>query len=66
MLPLPERAAGWAVNQQGHILVCVVFRGVGEEWLLWGRYRFSKSGRKDEGGKSALQTRFIWTKENRG
>lgn len=52
-LPLPERAAGQTVNQQGHILVRVVFRGVGEEWLLRGRYGFSKSGRKDEGGKRA-------------
>lgn len=62
-LPLPERAAGRAVHQQGHILVHVFFRVVGEEWLHWGRYGFSKPGRKDEGGKRALQTRFIWIKE---
>lgn len=64
MLPLPERAAGRAANQQGHILVLVVFMGVGEEWFLWVRCGFSRSGRKDEG--RTLQTRFVWTKEDEG
>uniref|UniRef100_A0A8C8BDF8 Uncharacterized protein n=1 Tax=Otus sunia TaxID=257818 RepID=A0A8C8BDF8_9STRI len=37
----------------------VVFRGLGEEWLFRGRYGFSKSGRKDEGGKSLTDQVYL-------